>query len=83
MRFLPFQFLVIISDTNIKQLLLFSKSFYNLIMDSIKGTAEITDKKIVLKPYDGVKETWVRKLNPEFEKGLIFIKHQGEYFFQK
>ena len=52
-------------------------------MENIKGTIELTDKKITLKPYDGSKEIWIRKLNPEFEVGLVFIKHMGEYFFKK
>jgi len=52
-------------------------------MENIKGTIELSDKKIILKPYGGVKETWIRQLNPEFEVGLIFIKRNGEYFFKK
>ena len=52
-------------------------------MENIKGTIELTDKKITLKPYDGSKEIWIRKLNTEFEVGLVFIKHMGEYFFKK
>lgn len=82
-KFLPFVILIRICSTNIKQLLLPSKSFYILCMENIKGTIELSDKKIILKPYGGVKETWIRQLNPEFEVGLIFIKHKGEYFFKK
>jgi hypothetical protein len=83
MRFLPFLILIRICSTNIKQLLLFTKWFYYFNMENIKGTIELTDKKITLKPYDGSKEIWIRKLNPEFEVGLVFIKHMGEYFFKK
>jgi hypothetical protein len=83
MRFLPFLFLIRICSTNIKQLLLFAKWFYYFTMENIKGTIELTDKRITLKPYDGPKEVWVRQLNPEFEVGLVFIKHMGEYFFKK
>jgi len=52
-------------------------------MEDIKGTIQLSDKKIIINPYDGTKETWLRKLNPEFEQGLQFIRYQGEYFFQK
>lgn len=52
-------------------------------MEDIKGTIQLSDRKIVITPYGEKKETWTRQLNPEFETGIQYIRYNGEYFFQK
>jgi hypothetical protein len=52
-------------------------------MEDIKGTIQISDKKITLETNDGGKEVWIRKLNPEFEKGVEFIRFRSQYFFRR
>lgn len=69
--------------TNIKHLLLYSKWYYIFFMEDIKGSIQLSDRRIVIIPTDGKKETWVRQLNPEFETGIQFIRYKGDYFFQK
>ena len=52
-------------------------------MEDITGSIQLSDRRIVIIPTDGKKETWVRQLNPEFETGIQFIRYKGDYFFQK
>ena len=52
-------------------------------MENIKCKIQITDKRITIEPFDGEKEVWMKKLNPEFETGVCFIRHNSQYFFKK
>jgi hypothetical protein len=52
-------------------------------MENIKGKIQVGDKKITLEIFDGEKEVWIKKLSPEFETGVRFVRFRGQYFFKK